>query len=88
MGIAQAGVRRAKGAVTETRAALLPQINLGPQYTYVFENPYQSLFPPDPTGSNPFTATNQWRLGGSASISLLNLSQWATAVRRARRRRG
>jgi len=61
----------------ETRSALLPQVNLGPQYTYVFENPYQSLFPPDPTGSNPFTSTNQWRLGGSASISLLNLSQWA-----------
>jgi len=77
VGIAQAGVRRAKGVVTETRSALLPQINLGPQYTYVFENPYQSLFPPDPTGSNPFTSTNQWRLGGSASISLFNLSQWA-----------
>ena len=77
VGIAQAGVRRAKGAVMETRACLLPQINLGPQYTYVFENPYQSLFPPDPTGSNPFTATNQWRIGGSASMSLLNLSQWA-----------
>jgi len=77
IGIAQAVVRRAKGAVTETRSALLPQINIGPQYTYVFENPYQSLFPPDPTGSNPFTSTNQWRLGGSASISLFNLSQWA-----------
>lgn len=77
VGIAQAGVRRTKGAVTQTRSALLPQINLGPQYTYVFENPYQSLFPPDTTGSNPFTATNQWRLGGSASISLLNLSQWS-----------
>jgi hypothetical protein len=75
IGIAQAGVRRAKGAVTETRSALLPQINLGVHH--VFENPYQSLFPPDPTGSNPFTSTNQWRLGGSASISLFNLSQWA-----------
>ena len=77
VGIAQASVRRAKGAVMQTRAALLPQIVLGPQYQYVFENPYQSLFPPDTTGSNPFTATNQWRLGGSASISLLNPSQWS-----------
>jgi outer membrane protein len=55
----------------------LPQINLGPQYTHVFENPYQNFFPPDTTGSNPFTATNQWRIGGSASISLVNLSQWS-----------
>jgi len=77
VGIAKAGVRRNEGAVIQTRSALLPQINLGPQYQYVFENPYQSLFPPDTTGSNPFTATNQWRLGGSASISLLNLSQWS-----------
>jgi outer membrane protein TolC len=77
VGIAQAGVRRTKGAVMQTRSALLPQVNLGPQYTHVFENPYQSLFPPDTTGSNPFTSTNQWRIGGSASMSLLNLSQWA-----------
>ena len=58
VGIAKAGVRRNEGAVIQTRSALLPQINLGPQYQYVFENPYQSLFPPDTTGSNPFTATN------------------------------
>lgn len=77
VGIAQAGVRRSKGAVMQTRAALLPQVNLGPQYTYVFENPYQSLFPPDTTGSNPFTSTNQWRIGGSVGMSLLNLSQWS-----------
>lgn len=77
VGIAQAVVRRTEGAVTETRGALLPQVNVGPQYTYVFENPYQSLFPPDPTGSNPFTSTNQWRIGGSVGMSLLNLSQWA-----------
>ena len=77
VGIAQAGVRRTKGAVMQTRSALLPQVNLGPQYTYVFENPYQSLFPPDTTGANPFTSTNQWRIGGSVGMSILNLSQWA-----------
>ena len=77
VGIAQAGVRRTKGAVIQTRSALLPQISLGPQYTHVFENPYQNLFPPDSTGSNPFTASNQWRIGGSAGMSLLNLGQWS-----------
>ena len=77
VGIAQAGLRRAKGAVTETRAALLPQIVLGPQYQYVFENPFQSLLPPELSGPGLFTATNQWRIGGSASISLLNPSQWS-----------
>ena len=77
VGIAAAGVRKAKGAVMQTRSYLLPQVNLGPQYTHVFENPYQNFFPPDTTGSNPFTSTNQWRIGGSASMSLLNLSQWA-----------
>lgn len=77
VGIAQAGVRRTKGAVMQTRSALLPQVNLGPQYTYVFENPYQNLFPPSDTTSNPFTSTNQWRIGGSVGLSLLNLSQWS-----------
>lgn len=77
VGIAAAGVRRTKGAVMQTRSALLPQVNLGPQYTYVFENPYQNLFPPSDTTSNPFTSTNQWRLGGSVGMSLLNLSQWS-----------
>jgi outer membrane protein TolC len=77
VGIAEAGVRRAKGAVIQTRSGLLPQVTLGPQYTYVFENPYQSLFPPDTTGSNPFTATNQWRLGGNATWTIFNLSQWS-----------
>lgn len=77
VGIAEAGVRRAKGSVMQTRSVLLPQVTLGPQYTYVFENPYQSLFPPDTTGSNPFTATNQWRLGGNATWRIFDLSQWS-----------
>jgi outer membrane protein TolC len=77
VGIARAGVRRTEGAVMQTRSALLPQVNLGPQYTKVFDNPFQNFFPPDTTGSNPFTATNQWRIGGSASMSVLNLSQWS-----------
>jgi outer membrane protein len=77
VGIAQAGVRRTKGAVMQTRSALLPQVNLGPQYTYIFENPYQNLFPASDSLSNPFTSTNQWRIGGSVGMSLLNLSQWA-----------
>ncbi len=69
---------RSKGVVTQTRSALLPQINLGPQYTYVLESPYEDLFSSAPGGGeNPFTSTNQWRLGGSASISLFNLSQWS-----------
>ncbi len=77
VGIAEASVRRAQGAVMQTRSALLPQVSLGPQYTHVFANPYQNLFPPDSSGSNPFTSKNQWRIGGSAGMSLLNLSQWS-----------
>lgn len=78
VGIAQAEVSRTKGVVTQTRSALLPQINLGPQYTRVLESPYQNLFPGGSTGGeNPFTSTNQWRLGGSVGISLFNMSQWS-----------
>lgn len=78
VGIASAEVRRSKGAVTQTRAALLPQINLGPQYTRVLESPYENLFSGGGSvGENPFTSSNQWRLGGSVGISLFNLSQWS-----------
>jgi len=78
VGIAQAEVRRTEGAVTQTRAALLPQVNLGPQYTRVLASPYANLFGGGSSGaSNPFTSTNQWRLGGSVGISLFNLSQWS-----------
>jgi len=78
VGIAQAEVRRTEGAVTQTRAALLPQVNLGPQYTRVLASPYANLFGGGGSGvSNPFTSTNQWRLGGSVGISLFNLSQWS-----------
>ena len=78
VGIAEADVSRSKGVVTQTRAALLPQVNLGPQYTRVLASPYENLFPGG-TGNveNPFTSSNQWRLGGSVGISLFNLSQWS-----------
>lgn len=78
VGIAQAEVRRTEGAQMQTRSALLPQISLGPQYTMVLESPYEGLFGGGTgDGANPFTSSNQWRLGGSASISLFNLSQWS-----------
>ncbi len=78
VGMAQAEVTRSQGVVTQTRSALLPQINLGPQYTRVLESPYENLFPGGSTGvENPFTSTNQWRLGGSVGMSLFNLSQWS-----------
>lgn len=78
VGIAEADVNRSKGVVTQTRSALLPQVNLGPQYTRVLESPYANLFSGAGGGvENPFTSSNQWRLGGSIGISLLNLSQWS-----------
>ncbi|HMU60889.1 MAG TPA: TolC family protein [Gemmatimonadales bacterium] len=78
VGIAKADVSRSKGVVTQTRAALLPQVNLGPQYTRVLASPYENLFSGG-TGNveNPFTSSNQWRLGGSVGLSLFNLSQWS-----------
>ena len=78
VGIAEADVSRSKGVVTQTRAALLPQVNLGPQYTRVLASPYENLFSGGSSGvENPFTSTNQWRLGGSVGISLFNLGQWS-----------
>lgn len=78
VGIAQAEVSRSEGVVTQTRSALLPQVNLGPQYTRVLESPYENLFSGGGANiENPFTSTNQWRLGGSVGISLFNLSQWS-----------
>ncbi|HEX5005167.1 MAG TPA: TolC family protein [Gemmatimonadales bacterium] len=78
VGIAIAEVRRTEGAVMQARSALLPQVSIGPQYTHVLESPYENLFSGGlGGGSNPFTASNQWRLGGSAGISLLNVSQWS-----------
>ncbi|MEZ4413547.1 MAG: TolC family protein [Gemmatimonadales bacterium] len=78
VGIAKADVRRSKGAVTQTRAALLPQVNLGPQYTRVLASPYENLFSGGGSDiANPFTSSNQWRLGGSVGLSLFNLSQWS-----------
>ncbi len=78
VGIAKADVTRSKGVVTQTRSALLPQVNLGPQYTRVLESPYENLFSGGSgTVENPFTSSNQWRLGGSVGMSLFNLSQWS-----------
>lgn len=79
VGIAKAEVDRSMGAVTQTRSALLPQVNLGPQYTHMLESPYENLFSGGggSTVENPFTSSNQWRLGGSVGISIFNLSQWS-----------
>lgn len=78
VGIAEASVRRAKGAVMETRATLLPQLTLTPQYNRVIKTPYSSFFQDtSSTSSNPFTARNQWRIGGNAAWTPLNLSQFS-----------
>lgn len=77
VGIAAAQVRRTKGAVTENRAYLLPQLTLTPQYNKIIETPYSQFFPDTSAAENPFTARNQWRLGGSAQWTPLNLSQFS-----------
>ncbi len=77
VGIASAVVRRTRGSVTENRAYLLPQVTLTPQYNRIIETPYSQFFPDTSAAENPFTARNQWRIGGSAQWTPLNLSQFS-----------
>jgi outer membrane protein TolC len=75
LGIAEAATRRVAGEIMETRSALLPQITLTPQLNRIIETPFNAFFPDTSGTSNPFTAANQWRLGGNVAWTPLNLSQ-------------
>ena len=75
LGIAEAATRRVSGEIMQTRSAMLPQITLTPQLNRIIETPFRSFFPDTSATSNPFTAKNQWRLGGNVAWTPLNLSQ-------------
>jgi outer membrane protein TolC len=80
--IAEAGVRRARGARMQAFSALMPQVTLTPNYQRIINTPFDALFgdgggiPGGDTG-NPLTARNQWRFGGSATWTPINFAAYA-----------
>lgn len=74
--ITRATVERAKGVKTQAFSQLLPQVSLTPQYTRILETPFAAFFPPS-SDENPFTARNQWRLGGSVGWTPVNFAGYS-----------
>jgi outer membrane protein TolC len=81
--VAKATIRVNEGVKTQTLGVLLPQVNITPNYTNIVETPFRQLFSdgggelPEDEGGNPFTARNQWRLGGNASWTPINFAAYS-----------